>query len=613
MHALPLLKSLLHAVRLWHSGLLDKRAYLKANPDVAGKLPVSLHWSLFGRTEGRKPGGSPEARWLLSALDHRAISTSVAKSLYKIARSAPDNFIEKAADNNLNVNDLAYLRAVELPDIEQAIKLLPALSPAMQFEVSHVLADRHMRLDGLPQAMDWASKQDLLSLRDAVRLSDMARALGCFGPTYGMRILDALAQCQPNTIDQQVFEARLPVFETNDPVASELRALKLISISPETPGRCGEFARAVGTLAPLLNAATRYAVTGQLSFVYKGTDGKVEISDQPTDLSRTIRVRLLMPNYWLETQRKNRVTGPIFDLYTQEIHALLTSGWTLQPIHATPIFNISADGSQDFPTLSYHTCSPENETHQFIHFKETHLPGYFSVDHKGFAGWSSLTTHTLQDIDSIQPEGLSADKAFHQELYQKFVASGLSKYEQLAVNEPDRPQANYVLATLQIPDDTVNFWAYMPTRIWLATLGKWCADNHRQLIVKRHPQDRSRLTDQLMEELKRQDGIYISKAPIHDLIANCAWLVTTNSGVGFEALLHLKSVLLCGSSDYKAATASAKTPEELVQQLDRLQSGITPLSDNEIKRFVRIYCQHYCATIDNNLILDTIQKTARDH
>lgn len=598
--------------RVWRSGLIDPDAYVRENADTAGGLPASVHWVLFGREEGRSPGTGPVAIWLLSALDRGHLSPAAARQLKRIATHTPEKLAAAATRYGLNANDLAFLRAIDFPDIDKAITLLPDLSDAAQFDAAHRLADRHMRLDGLERACHWGFEQPELGLRDAVKLGDMARALGVYSGAHGEKILDALMRRPVEQIERQVFTARWPVIDTPYATCATLKEMGLQAISEQTEGRAGELARAAGPLAPLLNMATWYGVTGSAGYVCQGKSGQIEPCERPASHTRIIRIRLLMPNYWTDAQRDNRVTGPIFDLYYSTLTDLLAKGWILQPVFATPIFNISHDGDNHIPTLSYHTASPDRSGPVFCHFKESHLPGYFSVDGRGFAGWSTLADRSLETI-TTEPTDRAADLAFHASLYETYVRTGVSKYDQADNSEPDRPASGYVLATLQIPDDTVNYWAYMPTAQWLDILSNWCAARGKSLIVKRHPHDRSHLTDRLLARLQDEAHVYVSKAPIHELLAKSDWLVTTNSGVGFEALLHLKPVILCGKADYGAAAAQASAPDQLEDKLDQFANGRFPMIADDMRSFLRAYCQDHCAGPDKNLVLEHIENIGLDH
>ncbi len=62
-------------------------------------------------------------------------------------------------------------------------------------------------------------------------------------------------------------------------------------------------------------------------------------------------------------------------------------------------------------------------------------------------------------------------------------------------------------------------------------------------------------------------------------------MITVNSGVGMESLLHLKTVISTGKSDYSCATTTIKTEEELEQIL----TCIPQPDEKLIKRFLYHY------------------------
>ena len=59
-----------------------------------------------------------------------------------------------------------------------------------------------------------------------------------------------------------------------------------------------------------------------------------------------------------------------------------------------------------------------------------------------------------------------------------------------------------------------------------------------------------------LKALSEQGEIELSDASVHDLIAGAKYVFTVNSGVGLEALLHGRPVVITGECDYSYATAA---------------------------------------------------------
>src|SRR5690606_38464095 len=85
---------------------------------------------------------------------------------------------------------------------------------------------------------------------------------------------------------------------------------------------------------------------------------------------------------------------------------------------------------------------------------------------------------------------------------------------------------------------------------------------------------------------------------IHRLIADAQCVVTVNSGVGAESLLHLKPVVTSGGSDYAPATTRVHTVAQLLEVLNarRWRSA----SDEEIKQFLYFYTKHYMVECEDH-------------
>src|SRR5690606_14705594 len=84
------------------------------------------------------------------------------------------------------------------------------------------------------------------------------------------------------------------------------------------------------------------------------------------------------------------------------------------------------------------------------------------------------------------------------------------------------------------------------------------------------------------------------------LVSGARCVVTVNSGVGAEALLQLKPVITTGGSDYAAATAHARSVEELYALLD---AGGPLLADEDIKKFLWTYTRNYMVRFDDEAAL----------
>jgi hypothetical protein len=78
------------------------------------------------------------------------------------------------------------------------------------------------------------------------------------------------------------------------------------------------------------------------------------------------------------------------------------------------------------------------------------------------------------------------------------------------------------------------------------------------------------------------------KGSVHDAISRCEGVIVANSGVGFEALLHLKPVYSFARSEYMACT-------QQIESLDAL-SLVQPYKVDaiQIKKFLYYYLKRVC-------------------
>jgi hypothetical protein len=244
--------------------------------------------------------------------------------------------------------------------------------------------------------------------------------------------------------------------------------------------------------------------------------------------------------------------------------------------------------SKDQIIYSYHTRGENIGTN--IRFKESALVNYFTIDSKGYAGWHSMAETKLDDI--LESQDLISKEEIEQKysnLYQEFVSNNVSKYPQINNFKENIFEPNsYYFLPLQIIDDDVAELASINTLDLCSFLIKLANNNKIKLIIKRHPKCDSPKIRRLLEIASSEPNILVSNSSIHSLVKNCRAVITVNSGVGLEALLQLKPVILTGRADYQAICFVAKTKEEL-QEL--LNSDLSVEPDN-IKAFLNFYDQN---------------------
>lgn len=234
--------------------------------------------------------------------------------------------------------------------------------------------------------------------------------------------------------------------------------------------------------------------------------------------------------------------------------------------------------------LSWHT---KGKAVGVTHFKPADLPGYAVMDAGGYSGWSSLSskTHAEMDLPPL-PEALT----FFQSHKHEVLTGNLSKYDQKHGYGSGELPLEFVFVALQVASDRTQAHAYMPMLEMLAVVVERFRDSDTQVVVKRHPQCASPKVASVLQSMAAAGEIQLSDLNIHTLTANCRALITVNSGVGSEAIIHLKPVYTFGASDY----AAIAHPVHNAAQFDRLTQPIkTAVVPEDMIRFLHYYRNRY--------------------
>ena len=253
----------------------------------------------------------------------------------------------------------------------------------------------------------------------------------------------------------------------------------------------------------------------------------------------------------------------------------------------------------DARVLAYHTIATETDSRTVIH-KGSHLPGTWSIDRSGYSGWSSLRHLTRDDISNLDDAPHEREAFFHA-LREKFIDANRTILPQPDSSEA-MPPDGYVFLATQMPSDSVQAIAWIDQPALIAETIRWAERTSKALVIKRHPLCKDiRVTRLLDRELP--SNVHVSRGPIHDLIKPSSVVIVGNSGVGFEALMHGKSVIAVAPSDYQVATRTARTVDALRKLLDGADSQP---DDSEFARtFVHVFLKKLVIDPDDDAAVDT--------
>lgn len=242
--------------------------------------------------------------------------------------------------------------------------------------------------------------------------------------------------------------------------------------------------------------------------------------------------------------------------------------------------------------ISHHTKSDRDGG---LHIKVTDLPSCFSIDTRGYSGWSRFAQTPLEDL-KLDRIDLARAHEFVQAMRQRIIGGNVSKYQQVqaggTIELPDR----YVFLGLQVIDDAVQALAKVPMLEMLAEVAATCKQHHLSLVVKRHPRCGSTDVAKALADGVKANDFQLSDASIHDLISRSCAVCVVNSSVGAEALLHGKPVYVFGESEYQHVCYRIRAKGEFNQ---RFKPDELPVTADDLMRYLYVLRTEYAVDATN--------------
>lgn len=182
---------------------------------------------------------------------------------------------------------------------------------------------------------------------------------------------------------------------------------------------------------------------------------------------------------------------------------------------------------------------------------------YYYLDPWGIRAFSSLSEKQFS-ADLIDN---AAATAFRNGLFASLVSGRRSRYEQPAQILPVPPHCIAVFLQTEAHRDVAET-CHMTMRHMMKSL--LARDDPRAIVVKLHPRDTDLATlEWLMQKARKDPRLQIIPANIHDILAVCDVVVTINSAVGVEAMIHRKPVVLCGHADFHHCATTLRSRAEM--------------------------------------------------
>lgn len=283
-----------------------------------------------------------------------------------------------------------------------------------------------------------------------------------------------------------------------------------------------------------------------------------------------------------ESEIYRRVSDAHLEFLDAISQSCLDRGIRLRPVHQS--FLGMPNFGRGQPRLSYHT---QGANPSVLHWKEGHLPGFFSLDARGYAGWATAADDTYPTVGRA-----AGGPSRRSELFDRFSFAGLSKYHQAPA--PYNGAGGFILVPLQIERDTVESLAFRSPLDFYRDVVRIARAAGYRVVLKAHPLSNSERYRAFLDDVTKGDeGVVESQAPINELIAHSLAVFTINSGVGFEALLHGKPVVVGGGCDYRWASIAAHDAKGVASALARLQEEDSDGLMDRIEAFVSHYYERY--------------------
>ena len=231
-----------------------------------------------------------------------------------------------------------------------------------------------------------------------------------------------------------------------------------------------------------------------------------------------------------------------------------------------------------------------------------YLPRTIVMDPSGINAGNSLTGKPAEFYRNVVIDDERREALFDMPLVARPLKSGSAASENITL--PER----FVFLPLQVHDDS-QILLYSPHFPDMPSVVRFCAAgvstyNRRyaaqlKLVVKEHPSDHGRID---YSEIFRAfpDAVFTKLMNTQQLIERSAAVITVNSTVGIEAMLHLKPVITLGDAFY-AVPGLVRPYRRDVELADMLEQSVErPVDRDLIEHFLYFLRYDYLVPLDRN-------------
>lgn len=196
---------------------------------------------------------------------------------------------------------------------------------------------------------------------------------------------------------------------------------------------------------------------------------------------------------------------------------------------------------------------------------KAYIEPFFTLDPWGFRLFSSIAAQNF----TPGPDP-AWDAAIFDEIRARMVGGRKSHYEQPQDMQP--APKGCIAVFLQTEDNRdVGETCHVTFRHMLKGLLE--QDDPRPVVVKPHPKEKNVDTlNWLTQAARKSSRLQIFIGNIHDLLDAADVVVTINSAVGIEAMLHEKPVVLCGETDFHHICETVRQRRDIGAGLARAEA-----------------------------------------
>lgn len=220
-------------------------------------------------------------------------------------------------------------------------------------------------------------------------------------------------------------------------------------------------------------------------------------------------------------------------------------------------------------------------------------------------GWSAASSAYPMDINALPEKSSNTFQTYRENLLKGTWSSKFDQAPQKTMIEliaegalpaitgasGASPHLPFIFLPLQIPhDQSIRYFSPIEEIDMVKALVAWARSRNVAVVLKPHPANKKAM--QQFQEFVDYRHIFWSEANINDLIQHSTAVYAINSGVGFEALFHLKPVVTFGRAEYDCVTFHAD-PGNLDAAWAYCHNCDPSSLENRYRRFVNWFLDDY--------------------